>query len=398
MTPPRLLLTANSPGEIAGWVHPFVEAWHKIPDAWPVDLLLLPCTFATGHEGRVARNIPGISKVWRTSDLPRLLLSGGASYRTGALLHFGGDLMYSALLGWRWGLDCWSYLWTRPWWNRLFKGFFTKDDWGVRWLLERRVPEKKIHLVGDLVLDAVRSKTEEPALARERQISYLPGSRTHELGALTPFFLAIHRRVEESLGPIRGILHLSPFVPPEVWEGLVQSAPDGKLGGERGRLSGKDLTTLGEETKLEIVAEGGLAVEGRSLLSVSIPGTKTAEAGYLRTPVLTILPLNRPEKLPSLGVLGLLDLLPGGEHIKGRLLLLGRKRLSYLAHPNIKAQSYLMDELIDELTVESVAEAIVEAISNPSHLEQVQTRLRDLYPWNRHPSAEIAYRIRGLDR
>jgi hypothetical protein len=59
----RLLLTANSPGEMAGWVRPLVKAW-RAREVGPADLLLLPCTFATGQEERVARELEGIDRVY----------------------------------------------------------------------------------------------------------------------------------------------------------------------------------------------------------------------------------------------------------------------------------------------------------------------------------------------
>lgn len=154
---------------MAGWVRPILKEWHE-RGLGAVDILLLPCSFATGQEERVARSLPGVEHVYRPGDYFRLWRSEARKYQDGNLLHLGGDLMYSAFLGWRWGIRCWSYLWARPWWNSAFSGYFTKDAWGVDWLRKRRVPPEQIHLTGDLVLDAVRQYVPYPTLVIDDQV------------------------------------------------------------------------------------------------------------------------------------------------------------------------------------------------------------------------------------
>ena len=71
-------------------------------------MLLLPCTFASGREYEVAAALPGVSRVYRTRELPRLFAFGLPGPTR--LLHLGGDLMYSALLVRRWDGLCWAVL------------------------------------------------------------------------------------------------------------------------------------------------------------------------------------------------------------------------------------------------------------------------------------------------
>ena len=380
----RLLLTANSPGEMAGWVAPLVAAW-TARGLGPVDLLLLPCTFATGQEERVARALAGIDRVYRPKDYPWLLIRGGRDYKNGVLLHLGGDLMYSAFLSWRWKLASWSYLWTRPWWNSAFMGFFTKNEWGVNWLLKRRAPKEKIFLVGDLVLDAVRQHlNSEPSLERSAQISYLPGSRAIEAKVLAPFFLELHSRLQLRHPGLRGVLHLSPFLPQSQLEEILQAEPDPAVGGIQGRLENGRL--VGPSGELQLATHDGYRRLAESRIAVSIPGTKTAEAGYLRTPVLTIIPLNKPEHLPSIGLVGLLDLIPGGGWLKGRLMLRMKPRIGLLAHPNILAQKALLPEILDVVEAESVCASVDAVLSEPLRLESVQKALEQLYSWSSSPA------------
>lgn len=382
----RLLITANSPGEMAGWVKPILSAWRE-QTADPVDILLLPCTFATGQEERVARSLVGVDRVYRPSDYFKLLWSGGKDYSDGHLLHLGGDLMYSAFLSWRWGISAWSYLWARPWWNSAFEGYFTKDEWGVDWLKKRKVPDHQIHLTGDLVLDAVRQEVEEPGPQREAQISYLPGSRREELATLTPFFLGVHKRLQGFQPATQGVLHVSPFIPREQIDRLLQKPPHPKVGGLQGRLEGDRL--VGDGVELLISREQNLAHLSRSELALSIPGTKTAEAGYLRTPLVTLLPLNRPEELPSIGLVGLLDYLPGGKKLKGRLLLRLKDKLGLLAHPNIIAGRQLLPELVEVMEEKWLSQQVGPILQDKKKLREVSDTLRSLYSWQPQPARTL---------
>jgi len=382
----RLLITANSPGEMAGWVRPILAAW-KRRDLGPVDILLLPCTFATGEEERVARSLEGVERVYKPRDFWKLLWKDGSLYQDGHLLHLGGDLMYSAFLSWRWKLESWAYLWARPWWDGAFRGYFTKDEWGVRWLKRRKIPPEKIHFTGDLVLDAVRQKVEAPVEERTEQISYLPGSRAIEVKSLTPFFLEVHRRMSQRFPRVRGVLHLSGFLPLQQSEALLQQPPDPKVGGIQGYLEGDTLKADGVE--LQVVRNNGLQHLSRSEVALSIPGTKTAEAGYLRTPLVTILPLNRPEHLPSIGLVGLLDFLPGGKYLKAKLLLRLRDKLGLLAHPNMVAGRALLPEYVEELDPATMSERLTTIFEDKKKLREVSDTLRSLYSWDRRPAEEL---------
>lgn len=383
----RLLLTANSPGEMAGWVRPLVKVW-RAAGGGPVDLLLLPCTFSTGQEERVARELEGVERVYRPGEYLRLLASRGRDYRDGVLLHLGGDLMYSAFLSWRWGLRAYSYMWTRPWWNSAFRGFFTKDDWGVRWLRKRKAPEEKIHLTGDLVLDAVRQEVPQPfAGRRPLQISYMPGSRPQEVKSLTPLLLEVHELLTRRYPDLRGVLHLSPFLPPAQTYELIQQPPDPALGGRQGRWEQGVLKS--GNCHLEVATSDGLRRLSQSRLALSIPGTKTAEAGYLRTPVITMTPLNRPEHLPSIGLVGLLDLLPGGSHLKGRLMLRLKPTIGNLGQPNLLAGRALLPEILEVVDAAMLADAASRALENEPLLDEVGGELERLYSWQPDPCHKI---------
>lgn len=389
----RLLITANSPGEMAGWVRPLAKEWHS-RGLGPIDILLLPCSFATGQEERVARSLPGVDRVYRPNEYFKLLFRLGRDYTDGALLHLGGDLMYSAFLSWRWRLSTWSYLWARPWWNSAFAGYFTKNDWGVEWLRKRRVPDHKIHLVGDLVLDSIRQTVPEPGSEKLNQISYMPGSRAIEVAVIAPFFLQLHELLQRQHPELQGVLHLSPFLPTEQVTQLLESEPDPDLGGVAGRLVGDRL--IGPRSELLISQEDSYQRLNQSRMAISIPGTKTAEAGYLRTPVLTLVPLNKPEHLPSHGLLGLLDFVPGGAKLKGQLLLRTKEKLGLVGLPNILAKRALLPEIVDVIEAERLAQQVLAVLNEEGLLTSVTETLEELFCWEQAPVQRIVDQMADL--
>lgn len=389
MTPPRtLLFTANSPGEIAGWLRPLVvQARRRWPDTRIV-VILLPCTFASGGEGRVAVDLVGVDEVIPASRFTRLLLSEGARFGPSVLFHLGGDLMYSAALVWRWGFTAWTYLWGRWWWDRFFRGYFVKDERGIAWLRKRKLPLEKARIVGDLVADAVDAALEGHPRREGRWVSFLPGSRDHEVAGLAPVYLEIAERLAEGRPDLRFQILVSPFLEPARADEALQAAPRERVGGVQGRLV--DGALVGPRgVRLEVVRRGNQAALAGSELAITIPGTKTAEAGVLGVPQLVFLPLNVPEKLPFIGLLGLLDWVPGGARLKGRLLLRMKETVGLLAQPNLLAGEAVVPEIVDVVTPEDLAARAGRLLDDPEWLRRTSARLKDLYGPSRGAAGRI---------
>lgn len=379
----RLLITANSPGELA-----LLRAVSRT--AAPhvrVEVLLLPCSFATGQEAHVAAEIEGVSRVYSLKELPGVLWRGLPGETT--LLHLGGDLMYSAFLAWRWRWPAWSYLWTRPWWNGAFRGFFTRNEWGVNWLRQRKAPAEKIHLIGDLIADAVWPSGPPVPEPQPGVVTIMAGSREIEFRMLTPFFLEVAERLPE----VRFQLLISPHIRDR--KRLLEAEPEPRVGGVRGRLDGDVLH--GPRSSLLIRTDGARALAG-SQLAVSIPGTKTAEAGVLEIPTLTVILLNVPEGLPGAGLLGLLGKLPGGASLVGRMLARGKQKIGLLAQPNQLAGERFMPELVDHLDTTTIADAIAQLLANPDQLQEMRRRLREIYSDSWGASARLVETLLPTNR
>lgn len=372
----KLLITANSPGEVA-WIRPLAE--QVAARGWTCDIILYPCTFATGKEAEVLQGYPGVERVWPKHTLLSLFWKEGGRYPPGtSLLHLGGDLMYTAFLQRRFGWKCWSYLWARPWWDKAFVGYFSRNAQSTVGLKRRRVAAGKIVEVGDLVVDSVNFQVPELPPRDPDLITFLPGSRDEEIRHALPLFARVAEILRESRPQLRFQTLLSPFLSLQRLQELLERPVDSRMDHAGGNLVGDRYLCL---TGLEIpvIQARSLENEARSILALSLPGTKTAEAASLGVPCLTIVPLNCPEVLPVHGLLGLLDWLPGGSHLKGRLLLRQKHRVGLLAQPNQLLGQAVMPEMVDFLTAQDIARQVSVLLDRPEELQEKSLLLRQAF-------------------
>ncbi|MBX3165948.1 MAG: hypothetical protein KF760_00995 [Candidatus Eremiobacteraeota bacterium] len=372
----KLLITANSPGEVA-WIRPLAE--QIAARGWSCDIILYPCTFATGKEAEVLRAYPGVERVWPKQSLLSLFWKEGRRYPPGTpLLHLGGDLMYTAFFQRRFGWKCWSYLWARPWWDSAFIGYFSRNFQSTAGLRRRRVAPEKILEVGDLVVDSVNFQVPELPLIDPNLITFLPGSREEEIRHALPLFSRAAEILRETRPELRFQALLSPFLSLPRLRQLLERPVDHRMDHAGGQLVGDRY--LGRDgLEVSIIQENSLQHEARSVLALSLPGTKTAEAASLGVPCLTIVPLNCPEVLPVHGLLGLLDWLPGGSHLKGRLLLRQKHRIGLLAQPNQLLGRAVMPELVDVLTARDIAAQTAALLDRPEDLQEKSLLLRQAF-------------------
>lgn len=387
----KLLITANSPGEVA-WIRPLAE--QVASRGWSCDIILYPCTFATGKEAEVLRTYPGVEKVWPKQSLLSLFWRDGRRYPPGTpLIHLGGDLMYTAFFQRRFGWKCWSYLWARPWWDKAFAGYFSRNSQSTGGLRRRRVHPDKIVEVGDLVVDSVNFQVPELPERDPNLITFLPGSRDEEIRHALPLFSRAAEILRESRPQLRFQTMLSPFLSLERLGQLLDRPVDRRMDHAGGRLVG-DRYLCRDGLEIPIYQERSLEHQARSVLALSLPGTKTAEAGVLGVPCLTIVPLNCPEALPVHGLLGLLDWLPGGSHLKGKLLLRQKHRVGLLAQPNQLLGRAVMPEMVDVLTAQDIASQVAALLDQPEDLQQKSLLLRQAFQELAGASQEMLDRLR----
>jgi hypothetical protein len=85
----------------------------------------------------------------------------------------------------------------------------------------------------------------------------------------------------------------------------------------------------------------------------------------------------------------LLDFLPGGNHLKGRLMLRLKPTIGLLGQPNMKAGRALLPEILDVVNAPMLAEALTEVLETEGLLAGVQQELNGLYSWAPTPSESM---------
>src|SRR5690625_2307533 len=102
----ELLITVNSPGEVATWLAPVVRAIRSEPWADETDLritvFILPCMYAAGTEEAVVQRISGVDRVVSPRRSLRYIFGQSVREHPAArhrlLLFLGGEFFLAARL------------------------------------------------------------------------------------------------------------------------------------------------------------------------------------------------------------------------------------------------------------------------------------------------------------
>lgn len=398
-----IAITANSPGEVAGWVKPAVAAIKTLPFETRVAVFIPPCAFASGAERQVVEAIPGVDLVIGPGPTLRYLLLGitprnFSPTKYGIVLFLGGDLTYAAMLARKLDYPAIAYTEGRANWIETFTRFAVPYPEMARKLSSRGVPEEKIEIVGNLMLDAVKPEsTREETRTRLRAdgrplLLLMPGSRPAHVEYMVPFYLRVVRPIAGVVPDLMPVLSLSSFVS----DAQLAAALAGPSARDLGETGTYQAGVLGEDGKTDwrhpglLRAEGGLVIpvfRGRQYdlmaaadLALTIPGTNTMELSYLRVPMVVVLPLARPESIPLEGVAGLMGGLPVlGKVLKRRLLPKALAKIGgYTAWPNRLAGRAVVPELKGEIAPEDVSAVTASLLAAPERRKEISARLREI--------------------
>lgn len=409
-----VIITANSPGEVATWLVPVVEAVRRrLPEA-QITVFIPPCTFASGRERYVIDSLPGVDVSYDRRHLLRLLLWGKRPVGfkpgpRGVVLFLGGDLTFAALLAQRLGYPAFAYTEGRVNWTGRFVRFFLPDQQARVRAQEAGAPADKLLVVGDLMLDAVRPQW-EPAIWRETleldedkdTIALFPGSRPRAFRYMLPFLLRSAEIISRAPGAVQFIISISPFVQEEqIREALARGGeiPVGTGGELSAGIPLKNPTGPGNDGNQPGDSPGitgrlwhwrtqrgltGVAVQGwqydvmrNATLAVTIPGSNTAEMAALGLPMVVVLPLNWPELIPLEGLPGLIGAVPFvGPKLKRKVVLAYAHRVRFAALPNRRARQELVPELKGVLEPEDIAVTVGNLMRSRQKLQKISERLR----------------------
>ena len=406
-----IIITANSPGEVATWLTPAIKALRERLSSAEFTVFIPPCTFASGREEAVVAALPGVERTFNRRQLLSFILTGKGlpdfePGPSGVVLFLGGDLVYAALLARRLGYPAFAYTEGRVQWLNYFSGFLLPHDQARTKALKAGAPGDKLYVVGDLMLDAIEMHWAKADLydtlrldANRPVIALFPGSRPQEFKHVLPMLLRSAEIIARDLRAVQFVLGVSPFITEMLLKETLahpSSALEGTGGELMGAWTGDDSVAVSRAAGksslghvwhlktwagLELPAVQGWQydVMGLASLAITIPGSNTAEMAALGLPMLVVTPLNKPESIPLEGIPGLVGGVPlVGTLIKRRAVLAAAKRVQYTALPNRRAQSQIVPELKGELHPEDVAIAVGNLMRNPEKMRTMSKQLKQV--------------------
>jgi len=382
-----LALTANGPGEFAGWVRPLLAELYASAPETDVRLFFVPDDYATGQEADVARALFPAAHVYAPRDYLRFALGrplAGLPARADRVQYLGGDLMHAARVHKRLGGVATSYKFSRKTYRTLFARVFAVDEKNRRTLAAGGTPDERISVIGNLAIDGALAESsgaygDPPSDAARDGIILLPGSRRHEVANLYPFFVAVAIALRRRLGDVRIAFGRSPFTTDRELDGALRAGGDPRAYGTPAELAdGGGVIRCGEHRFALVRATMRCAVAAR--LAISIPGTKLIELAAIGVPSISCLPMNAPELAVINGPLQYLGRLPGiGAPLKRAAALAVTRRFRYFAQPNIDADRELIPELSGTLFPARVAAVAAERYADRAWCERIGAELSQRY-------------------
>ncbi len=383
----RIAITANGPGEVAGWFRPLARALYARDPGCDIHLFCVPDDYATGYEADLARRLFPQAHVYDPKTYLRVALGGrvpGMPDRVDEVLYLGGDLMHAMRLHKRLGGIVASYKFSRRAYRQRIARAFAVDAKNAEQLQAWGTPPERIATVGNLAIDGALLEAQQPPEPGTPHdgILVMPGSRGNEVENLIPFFftMALHIARERPGMPIA--FGISPFTPIDDVRRAIEGGGDARMFAQRGRLiegAQRYLATPDGSLRFPVL-HNALSAATRARLVVTLPGTKTIEVATLGVPMLAITPMNAPEKITFNGPLTYLDRVPlVGVPLKRGLAVAISKRFTYHTQPNIDAEAPLIREEHGTLTPGRVARVALECFDDGAWLERSRERLRALY-------------------
>jgi lipid A disaccharide synthetase len=397
-----VVITVNSPGEVAGWLAPAVSAIKAESLNTVITVFIPPCTFASGAEAEVVRSIPGVDLVVEAREL-FLYLSlgrlpkGFRPAHQGIVLFLGGDLTYAVWLAKRLKYPAIAYTERMAIWAKHFAKFLVPYEKTAERLRKKGILPEKVRVIGNLMSDAIIPRMKKESFRDALQIGkqplllLMPGSRPAHMEYMTPFLLNIAENLKKQIPDLAIVFSISPFISIDKFKQAVEG-PTARLFGKPGVYEpGSNIENhRGEGIPTGIVRTGDgltvIALQGWqhdlmavANLAISLPGTNTFELAASGVPTIVTLPLNYPERIPLEGLFGFISDLPViGKKLKQIMLPKVIAKLKYIAWPNQLAQEMIVPELKGVLTAEQVSEAAFDLLSDAEKTRAMKNRLIEI--------------------
>lgn len=401
----RLIVTCNGPGETAGWLRPLLRELYALSPSADVHVFYVPDDYATGREPAVVRDLFTQARVYDPKAYLRVALGGhveGAPAGAEVVLYLGGDLMHAARLHKRLGGALATYKFSRPRYARQTVRAFAVDSANVDQLLDWRVPAQRIERVGNLAIDGAfieAAAAPEPGTPAGG-ILFMPGSRTHEVEHLVPFFFTTALLIRRDVAGLPIAFGISPFTDLSSVRAAVEAGGDPRFYAQRGTVveHGGTAYLASRDGRAGFpIVRSALASARAARLVVTIPGTKVIELAALGKPVISCTPLNAPELAAINGPLTYLDRIPiVGAFAKRAVVTAYSRKHRFHAQPNIDSGTFIVQELHGTLTPGRVARTALERIGDEGWLAQSSQALAGLYREHIGAAARMARSLVSL--
>jgi lipid-A-disaccharide synthase len=384
----RIAVTANGPGEVAGWLRPLLRALYHREPAAEVHVFLVPDEYATGHEAQTVRAMFSQAAVYEPKAYLKFALGRGlpgAPSSVDVVQYIGGDLLHAARLHARLKGRAATYKFSRRRYRALFDRAFAVDGKNVEQLEAWGTPREKIERVGNLAVDGALLEAQAPLEpgTPEDGILIMPGSRTYEVENLIPFYFtaAVYILRENPNLPIA--FGISPFTKLAHVRAAIERGGDPRVFAVCGRLVEENDRVFLESVDRDIrvpVLFNALAAAKRARLVLTIPGTKTIELAVLGKPAITITPLNAPEIITFNGPLTYLHHVPLiGVPLKRAVAVGISRRFEYHTQPNMDADAMVVCEVHGTVTPGRIARIALDRYGDRTWVESTGARLSGLY-------------------
>lgn len=384
----RIAVTANGPGEVAGWLRPLLRSLYQRKPDIDVHVFLVPDDYATGFESQILRDEFPQASVYEPRTYVQFALGrrvAGVPDRVDLVQYVGGDLMHVARVHARLKGRAATYRFSRRRYRALFERAFAVDSGNVEELEGWGTPRERIVLVGNLAVDGALIESAaafEPGTPTDG-ILIMPGSRPYELDNLIPFFFAAAVHMLRERPDLSIAVGLTPFTSRARLQSAIEHGGHERMFGRHGRLVSEDGRVYLESRDGAVripVLTNALAAAKHARLVLTIPGTKTLELATLGKPAIAITPLNAPELVTVNGPLTYLDRLPLiGIPLKRAVAVGVSRRFVHHTQPNILAGVSIMHEVHGTVTPGRIARLALQRYDDLPWIASTGDRLAQLY-------------------
>ncbi len=384
----RIAVTANGPGEVAGWLRPLLRSlYQRAPDT-EAHVFLVPDDYATGQEAAAVRGFFPQACVHDPKTYLKFALGGsvaGVPASVDVVQYFGGDLLHAARLHARLKGKAATYKFSRRRYRALFDRAFAVDRKNAEQLEAWGTPSERIVRIGNLVVDGALLEARAPVEpgTPEDGILIMPGSRAYEVENLIPFYFTAAVRILRERPGVPIAFGISPFTALADVRAAIELGGDPRVFAQHGRLAVENgrtyIESLDGGVRLPVLFNA-LAAAKRARLVLTIPGTKTIELAVLGKPAVTITPLNAPEIITINGPLTYLHRVPLiGVPLKRAVAVGISRRFEYHTQPNMDAGDMVVCEVHGTVTPGRIARVALDRYDDGAWIASTGDRLAGLY-------------------